>query len=147
MKRLDLSSLLLLSILFLDCSSPWERVPFSVVPDHPSVGERVTIRYIPRLSGPSLAAAGRVSLRFTLLDKEGAPFSDALPMNRKGDGWEISFLPASPTRAEPVLLVCAFIDGDDPEREDNNRDESWIAPFFQDGRPVEGASYQEYRAG
>ncbi|MBM3320772.1 MAG: redoxin domain-containing protein [Candidatus Eisenbacteria bacterium] len=131
-------------VLFAACSRP-EPLPFSCSPPKPKARDTITIRYRPDLSDPRLARADSVLLRFALVGEWGELCSNVLPMKKRGNEWRVSFHPTELLPVDPILLVSAFLDSDDPDLYDNNQDDPWIVPFYRGGHPAPGFHYQVFR--
>ncbi|RPJ49308.1 MAG: TlpA family protein disulfide reductase [Candidatus Latescibacterota bacterium] len=119
-----------------------EPAAFSVLPEAPSAGDAVTIRYRPDLSGSPLARAASIELRYSLVSAAGDVRSEEVPMTSTGGAWSASFVPSERMPEGPVLLVAAFANADDRDAYDNNRDDPWVVMFREDGRVAEGANLQ-----
>ena len=132
-------------LLAVACSPSREEMgALSHSPSPPEADRTLTIRYLPEERTARLAGSKSVEFRFTLLGEEKEPHSGSLPMDRRGEAWEISLEPAE-LMPSALLLVCAFLDGDDPELYDNSNGNPWRIMFHEDARPLRGARFQEYR--
>jgi thiol-disulfide isomerase/thioredoxin len=139
-----LLSLFALLFFSTDCSRQ-EPAPFACSPTEPRARDRIKISYRPDVSGSSLARATSVSLRIAIVGEAGEIYSDALLMERKGKGWVARLRPIDLLHVGPVVMVCAFVDSEDPELFDNNQGDPWVVPFYQNGDLVTGFHYQMFR--
>lgn len=132
-------------LLLLASCSRQEPVPFSCSPDQPEARDKITIRYDPEASRAPLIRSGAVLFRYTLIGPDGDLYTDALPMERHRGGWRVRLRPGDSLRPSPVVMLCSFVDSEDPELCDSNRGDPWILQFYEGGRLARGAEYQRYR--
>ncbi len=136
--------LMIFALLVLGCSSNVDEGALSYSPDAPELNEALTVSFHPEQSSSALAGSDDVHFRFTLVAGDGTLHSESIPMERHGNRWEASITP-SDLLADPALLVCAFVDAEDPELFDNNQGQSWRILLNQDARLAPGAQFQNYR--
>jgi len=132
-------------VMSTGCSQSPELPVFSYKPVAPEADKPLTIHYRPLISGSALARSDSVRLRITLVGPRGELYADALPMERARDGWRLRFKPGDYLAPDPVVMVCAFEDSEDPENCDGNQGRPWILLFHDDGELARGAAYQTYR--
>jgi len=116
----------------------------SYSPAAPELDQALTLSFHPEHSVSALAESENVQLRFTLLAGDGSLHSEAMPMDKNGARWQVSFTP-SDLIDDPALLVFAFVDGEDLELFDNNQGQSWKILLYKDGVVAPGANFQNYR--
>jgi len=136
--------LMILALLVLGCSTGVNDGALSYSPSSPELDQALTVNFHPERSASALAESENVQFRFTLIAGDGSLYSDALPMEKQGKAWKASITP-SELLEDSALLVCAFVDRDDPELVDNNQGHSWKILLNQDGKPAPGAHFQDYR--
>lgn len=135
---------LLLLPLLIGCGEQRERETVLFIPAEPEVADSLTILYSPDTSSP-LASAQSVYIRYMFLGERDDVRSKTTPMRKKGNSWEITFIPNRIMDPPPLVFVCAFVDGSDQSILDNNRENAWAVFFHDNGTPLRGARHRMYR--
>ncbi|MGA2624202.1 MAG: TlpA disulfide reductase family protein [Bacteroidota bacterium] len=122
------------------------REVFSLSPDHPKVGETVSVVYNSESPKAVFRDAKEITLDvFMYMGDFKQDYLRELPMKSDGKVWESSFVLDDP---KVKLLLFRFVSG---EKVDDNDDNVWASMVYaNDGLPVKGAHYgqaQLYRYG
>ncbi len=120
-------------------------IVFSSSPAKPTADDRLTIRYVPEASHSPLVRSERVEFRFTLVGPGKELYTDVLPMVRKGGEWRVRLRPSDFLRPNPVVMVCSFLDSEDPEICDSNQGDPWVLQFYEEGKLARGAEFRLYQ--
>ncbi len=110
---------------------------FALSPDHPTIGAAITVTFSPASSTP-LKGISALDCQ-TLVARQGLdPLVIETSMKRDGDRWTGSFTLAD---EKAQFLLFRFVSGD--QTDDNNGNVWTSLVYGAEGKPVDGALYQQ----